>query len=424
MFRKTILQLLIVVSITLFASSCKDDKQGGDGNKVDAWTEQMNRNLADLSTRLDHLPYTTAMSVYNLSADSFLFNYHERQQMIPASTLKLLIAISALENLGIKGEFHTSLHQNGAISGGTLHGDLILVGGFDPLLNQADLQTMARTVKNAGIQRIDGRLIGDLSMTDTLRMGNGWSWDDYPSPVTPYLTPLFYNHQRRPGKGLNLMADPDLHCLYTFATELQKAGVDVDMNRLLLSTSGVTPLGKELSRISHPLSRVLPTMLKESDNLYAEAVFYRLASLKKKKGASAKDALMMVKNTLTHAGCDNFNFRIVDGSGLSPYDNMTAESQIRLLIYAYNDKMLLFSPLYSSLAVAGKSGTLAARMTEGKATSRVHAKTGTSANACCLTGYAKASNGDDLAFAILSNGVLNPNRCRAFQDEICQLLCE
>ena len=200
--------------------------------------------------------------------------------------------------------------------------------------------------------------------------------------------------------------------------------VSVDGERLLLSTSGVNPRGKELSRISHSLSQVLPTMLKDSDNLYAEALFYRLASLKKNKGATVQDGLSMVKNTLTRAGCDNFNFRIVDGSGLSPYDNMTAESQIRLLIYAYNDKMLLFSPLYSSLAVAGKSGTLAARMTEGKATSRVHAKTGTSANACCLTGYAKASNGDDLAFAILSNGVLNPNRCRAFQDDICQLLCE
>ncbi|MBR3093151.1 MAG: D-alanyl-D-alanine carboxypeptidase/D-alanyl-D-alanine-endopeptidase [Bacteroidaceae bacterium] len=423
MNKKTLIFLFAMI-IAMALPSCKGDDKVKDEKAVDPWTEQMNHNLADLATRLEHQPYTTSMSIYNLSADSFLFNYHERQQMIPASTLKLLIAISALENLGIKGEFHTTLHQNGSISGGTLHGDLILVGGFDPLLSLGDLQAMARAVKNAGIQRVDGRLIGDVSMTDTLRMGNGWSWDDYPSPVTPYLTPLFFDHQRLRTKNWNMIANPDKHCLRTFASELQKAGVSVDGERLLLSTSGVNPRGKELSRISHSLSQVLPTMLKDSDNLYAEALFYRLASLKKNKGATVQDGLSMVKNTLTRAGCDNFNFRIVDGSGLSPYDNMTAESQIRLLIYAYNNKMLLFSPLYSSLAVAGKSGTLAARMTEGKATSRVHAKTGTSANACCLTGYAKASNGDDLAFAILSNGVLNPNRCRAFQDDICQLLCE
>lgn len=421
---KKTLTYLFATTIALALPSCKGNDNVKEEKAVDPWTEQMNHNLADLAIHLDKLPYTTAMSVYNLSADSFLFNYHERQQMIPASTLKLLTAICALENLGMKGEFHTTLHQNGNVSGGTLHGDLIIVGGFDPLLSLSDLQSLARSVKSAGITRVDGRIIGDVSMTDTLRMGNGWSWDDYPSPVTPYLTPLFFDHQRLRSKSWNMIANPDMHCLRTFANELQKAGVSVDADRLLLSTSGVTPRGKELSRISHPLSRVLPTMLKDSDNLYAEAVFYRLASLKKKKGASAKDGLSMIGNTLTHAGCDNFNFRIVDGSGLSPYDNMTAESQIRLLIYAYNDKMMLFSPLYSSLAVAGKSGTLATRMTEGKATSRVHAKTGTSANACCLSGYAKASNGDDLAFVILSNGVLSPNRCRYFQDEICQLLCE
>ena len=202
---------LIFLFATIFAMalpSCKGDDKVKDEKAVDPWTEQMNHNLADLATRLDHLPYTTSMSVYNLSADSFLFNYHERQQMIPASTLKLLIAISALENLGIKGEFHTTLHQNGSISGGTLHGDLILVGGFDPLLSLGDLQAMARAVKNAGIQSVDGRLIGDVSMTDTLRMGNGWSWDDYPSPVTPYLTPLFFDHQRLRTKNWNMIANP------------------------------------------------------------------------------------------------------------------------------------------------------------------------------------------------------------------------
>ena len=421
---KITLTFLFATIIALALTSCKGKEEGKEEKTVDAWTEQMNHNLADLATHLDNLPYTTAMSVYNLSADSFLFNYHERQQMIPASTLKLLTAISALENLGMKGEFHTTLHQNGTVSGGTLHGDLILVGGFDPLLSLGDLQSLAHSVKSAGINRIDGRIIGDLSMTDTLRMGNGWSWDDYPSPVTPYLTPLFIDHQRLSSKAWNMIANSDVYCLRTFASELMKAGVSVDYERLLLSTNGVSPLGKELCRISHSLSRVLPTMLKDSDNLYAEAVFYRLASLKKKKGASAKDGLSMVKNTLSRAGCDNFNFRIVDGSGLSPYDNMTAESQIRLLIYAYNEKIMLFSPLYSSLAVAGKSGTLSMRMTDGQAYNRIHAKTGTSANSCCLTGFAKASNGDDLAFAILSNGVLNPNRCRAFQDEICQILCQ
>ncbi len=423
MNKKTLISLF-ATTIALTMPSCRGNDKGNEGKAVDAWTEQMNHNLADLTTHLDNLPYTTAMSVYNLSADSFLFNYHERQQMIPASTLKLLTAICALENLGMKGEFHTTLHQNGTVSSGTLHGDLIIVGGFDPLLSLGDLQSLAHSVKSAGITRIDGRIIGDVSMTDTLRMGNGWSWDDYPSPVAPYLTPLFFDHQRIKTKTWNMIANSDMYCLRTFANELQKAGVSVNNERLLLSTSGVSPRGKELSRISHTLSHVLPTMLKDSDNLYAEAVFYRLASLKKKKGASAIDGVSMVKNTLTHAGCDNFNFRIVDGSGLSPYDNMTAESQIRLLIYAYNEKILLFSPLYSSLAVAGKSGTLSMRMTDGQAYNRIHAKTGTSANACCLTGFAKASNGDDLAFAILSNGVLSPNRCRAFQDEICKMLCQ
>ena len=414
---------VIAVVFALLASGCKKEETQ-KSQSTDPWTEQMNRKFDQLEAQLDELPMATSISVFNLSADTFLFNYHERQQMIPASTLKLLTAISALEHLGVKGQFHTTLHQSGTVSGGTLQGDLVVVGGFDPLLSQGDLQAMARSVKQAGISRVNGRLIGDLSMTDTLRMGKGWSWDDYPSVVTPYLTPLFFNHQRQAGKGLNMLPDPDLHCLRTLASELQKAGVEIDMKRLLISPRGVSPRGKELCRVSHPLSRVLPTMLKDSDNLYAESVFYRLASLRRKSGATPDDALILLKNTLAHAGCDNFNLRIVDGSGLSSYDNMSAESQVKLLTYAYNRKMELYSPLYSYLTVAGKSGTLSMRMTDGPATGRVHAKTGSSANSCCLSGYAKASNGDDLAFAILTNGVLSMNRCRAFQDEICQLLCE
>ena len=95
---------------------------------------------------------------------------------------------------------------------------------------------------------------------------------------------------------------------------------------------------------------------------------------------------------------------MIYGSGLSPYDYVTAEMLVALLNYAHS-RPEIFQHLYPALPIAGVDGTLEKRMVETPAANNVHAKTGTVTAVSTLSGYLTASNGHLLSFSILNQGV-------------------
>ena len=82
--------------------------------------------------------------VYDLTADSVYYQHNARQMMRPASTMKLVTAITALDRLGGGYDFRTRLYHTGVIVNGRLNGDLYCVGGFDPMVTKDDVQAMVR----------------------------------------------------------------------------------------------------------------------------------------------------------------------------------------------------------------------------------------------------------------------------------------
>ena len=207
-----------------------------------------------------------------------------------------------------------------------------------------------------------------------------------------------------------------------FKDELQKCGVYVDAP----ISSGRLPRDKNLLLIcsrSHTLSEVLGPMMKESDNLYAESMFYQIAATVGKRPATAAHARQQIKSVLSKAGVSGVQYRIADGSGLSLYDYVTPELMIRLLRYAYLRRDVM-AALYPSLPVAGIDGTLEKRMTKGAAYGNVHAKTGTVSGISSLAGYCRAANQHLLAFCIINQGVMKTSDGRAFQDQVCEALCQ
>ena len=84
------------------------------------------------------------LMVYDLTADSALFRHNERQTLRPASTMKVVTAVAAIDRLGGSHLFRTSLRYTGSIAGGTLRGDVYLVGGFDPRFNADDMSALRR----------------------------------------------------------------------------------------------------------------------------------------------------------------------------------------------------------------------------------------------------------------------------------------
>lgn len=346
-----------------------------------------------------------ALCVYDLTADSMLYAHHPSWRMRPASTMKLLTAITALSDLGADYRFRTSLYARGEVRQGVLWGDLYAVGGFDPLFGYDDLQGLVCAVRDAGIDSVSGRIYADISMKDTLKWGSGWCWDD----EAERLTPLLY-------RGRDEFI-PHLKAAF------DDAGIGIE-ETVLESDSLYTvcpPDARLLGRRAHALTEVLLPMMKESDNQYAEALFYQLAALRGRPYASAEDARARMDSLIIGFGFEPQHYDLVDGSGLSLYNYVSAELEIAFLRYAYQ-RDGIFPVLYASLPVAGVDGTLKNRMRRSPARGKVRAKTGTLTGVATLAGYVQAPNGHWLAFCIMNQGQCKARSARDFQDRVCELL--
>jgi D-alanyl-D-alanine carboxypeptidase/D-alanyl-D-alanine-endopeptidase (penicillin-binding protein 4) len=364
------------------------------------------------------------LMVWDLTEDRSLFCCNHRQLLRPASTMKLLTAVTALDQLGDGYQFTTALYHTGTVSGGVLHGDLYCVGGMDPLFDYDDMDALVLAVKQMGVRRIIGRIVADVSMKDTLHWGEGWCWDD----DNPTLSPLLVG-----GKA---------DFLTVFSSKLKRAGIDLTgtavignvsrrsgksarnaSRRSATPSSSLPPQAKLVTRRGHSLYDVLHTMMKESDNLFAESMFYNLAVASGHRPARAIDATRQERALIERCGLNSAQYRLADGCGLSLYNYLSAELEVALLRYAYQ-RVDIYDKLMPSLPIAGNDGTLKKRMKGTLAENNVQAKTGTLTGVISLAGYLTAANGHRLCFSIMNQGTLKASDARDFQDKICTILCE
>lgn len=174
--------------------------------------------------------------------------------------------------------------------------------------------------------------------------------------------------------------------------------------------------------IQWTLSQILVPVLKNSDNIKAESVFYQL-DIDGDTIFSQKQAVANIKNLIRKCGLDPNKYRIADGSGLSLYNYVSPELIVGVLYYAWHTPSIQ-KELLNSLPIAGVDGTLAKRMRGTKAQGNVHAKTGTVTGISSLSGYCTAHNGHKLAFSIINQGIFPSSKGRTFQDKFCERLCK
>ena len=363
----------------------------------------------NVQSRLDSLIGCSALlqrsqlglMVYDLTADSVLYAHNERQTMRPASTMKLVTAIAALDRLGGNYRYETSLHYTGRLDSCTLQGDLYVVGGMDPCFDTADLNAFVAAVRQLGIDTIRGRIVADRSMKDADLLGQCWCWDD----DNPVLSPLLI--ERKDVVPQRLM------------DALRRAGVVVQT----MVTEGRLPGGAcMVATRSHTMDQVLMKMMKDSDNLYAESMFYQLAAATGNRPATAKQARAAIRQLIARLGLQPECYKIADGSGLSLYNYLSPELEVRLLNYAYRNGIIR-THLYPALPIGGIDGTLKKRMQGTPAQGNVHAKTGTVTGVSALAGYLTSVNGHVITFSIMNQGVMTISQARAFQDFVCEILC-
>ena len=112
-----------------------------------------------------------------------------------------------------------------------------------------------------------------------------------------------------------------------------------------------------LGSVSSPtLATLIRYMDRESDNFTAELLLKQLGAVALERGTSAAGA-SVVMQALAEAGVPTAGVRIVDGSGLSRLDRLTANALAGILRAAYADPTV--KPAFvASLPVAGINGTL------------------------------------------------------------------
>lgn len=402
MKRLRFLLLLLVASVSVMAQTEELDTCSVDTVEVALpWPQNVQYRLDSLMQSSLLETSMVGIIVYDLTADSILYKVNERQAMRPASTMKLVTAITALDRLGGSYQFRTQLYYTGTIENHTLNGDLYCVGGFDPAFNNDDMRAFVESIQRMGVDTIRGRIVADKSMKDADLLGEGWCWDD----DNPKLSPLSYGR--------------DIEFLERFVHELIDCDVVLDVR---MTESRLPDDAFPICTRFHTMDQILQRMMKKSDNFYAEAMFYQLGAATGHRPATAKHSAQVVKQLIQKVGNGKNPYRVADGSGLSLYNYVTPELEMRLLRYAYRNSNI-YQHLLPSLPIAGVDGTLNTRMKGTFAEENVKAKTGTVTGISALAGYCTSANGHLLCFSIINQGIMKSDSGRNFQNKVCNALC-
>ena len=338
--------------------------------------------------------------------------------VIPASSLKILVAAVGVEVLGEDFRYTTRV-VGPSPSAGVIDGDVYLVGGGDPLLsgdwyptsnldrfppfNTTSLDELARRTAAAGVTEIRGTVRGDGTRYDDEFYVDSWGGGVAGLEAGPYDA-LVVNDARVLGDDQR-SSDPSEAGAREFVRLLADQGVTVTGG----AGTGTAPdAASELAAIdSAPLPAIVEEMLANSDNNTAELLVKEigLAAV----GAGTRQAgLDTIAETIAGWGIDTTGLVLGDGSGLSLDNRLTCTLLVEVLQHAGFD-----GPVGQGLAIAGQTGTLVDIFVDTPMAGRLRGKTGTLNNppfdadppaVKALAGYVPVDGGGAIEYVLILNG--------------------
>ena len=423
-----------------------------------------------------------AVGFYNPANFTQIWEYRSDESMMPASLQKLYTGIGALEILGPQYRFTTRIGTNGEISNSTLKGDLIIIGGGDPSWMEdfhpqgphKVFEAWADSLRALGIRKIDGNLIGNISLFPTQAKHPLWEEHNLHYGFSPGVGALCFNENMvrfelkgaskagqkasatpsygykylkvnnqvqtvadkgSAGTWLRLSEDGSTVTLHgklgINTTQRLSAAVQnpplftLNIMRDTFSKKGITITGKilleetpsnsftNLFNFSSPtLAEILPVMQKFSSNMLAEQMLSQIGPGADAGVGKLKD--MVAQNRIRG------KFNPVDGSGLSRQNLCSASNLGAALCLAKHRDW--FAVFLQSLAMPGDKGTLRARFPSLKGKSQLYGKTGSLRDVSNLAGYLRAQDGELYVFVIMCNKVSNVANARKWQDSVCEVM--
>ncbi|MFI6039383.1 D-alanyl-D-alanine carboxypeptidase/D-alanyl-D-alanine-endopeptidase [Streptomyces sp. NPDC051315] len=357
-------------------------------------------------------------AVVDMATGNLLYGSGADEALTPASTTKIATAVAALTAMGADHRLTTRV----ALEPGTK--EVVLVGGGDPTLTaRADAQGFAslRTLAAATATALKKRGItqATLSYDTTLYAGSEF----HPIGVNPNLarvTPLTADEGRTDDSTSGPAArvpDPAADAASTFADFLRAQGVKTTAP----GPSKATARAETLATVSSPpLSTLVERMLTNSDNDIAEALA-RQTAVATGVRADFAGAGKAIRAQLSRLGLPMTGAEFRDGSGLDRGDRLTANLLTALLAKAGDPAHPDLRPALTGLPVAGFTGTLSTRYTDGAA-GIVRAKTGTLTGVNTLAGTVVDQDGRLLAFALLTSNTTDPFSAQSALDRAATAL--
>lgn len=443
-------------------------------NAVGQNTDALDKAVKDLSREESLKHSTLAVSVYSIDNNKEVYSFNSQRSVVPASLNKLFTTAVGFDKLGHDFRFKTTIAYSGNLDeGGTLHGDLYIIGGGDPVLGSYRYkQTMpdslfaewTRAIKGLGIRAVAGRIYYDESIFDRHPLGDAWQWGDignyYGSGVSGlnfhenmffvYFTPgsrvgtqasisrispaglqvhtinevmtgpaksgdqvVFYGDPVSTirtcsgtipvdSKNFSVRAslpNPAQACAELFTSYLRSHSIQVSGSP---SEAGRRPSDmKTIFEYTSPIYYIIAQYTNmTSNNTYAESIFkylgYRVYGL-----GTYTNGARVVKEFCQNHRIESSGVKIVDGSGLSATNRVTADFVCRFLVEV--SKCSFFTDFHKSLALAGENGTVKNLLQGLPSNVSVRVKSGTMTGVRAFAGYVTSANGQRYCFSVICN---------------------
>ncbi len=401
--------------------------------------------------RQAHIPGShIGLVVQSLDRNKATASFNASVAFNPASVMKVITTLAALDSLGPAHTFKTHVLIDGAVSDGTLNGNLIIQGGGDPALNLEHFQTLLHEIRARGIRKINGDVILDNRLFAIDSVGPG-AFDGEPlkpynaepaallvnynvlplrlmpekngieahldPPALPVENGIRVGHEagcadwsdgltfNRDGDRLNLsgqfqptcgdrilwlnLMQPSATAAALFSADwAEQRGVLAGQVRQGETPASATPL---LDFDSPPLSEIVRGTNKFSNNVMAKMLFLDLGAARFGAPATWDKGQRAIREWLSEKDLDMPELVLENGSGLSRIERISASSMARLLVWA--SRQPLYYEFAASLPALGLEGTQRHRLKDSPLAGRAWLKSGSMDGVHNLAGYVLDADG-------------------------------
>lgn len=467
------LYVLIVISLLFQAhfspAQAQTNKKGSSKTKLSQSVKSSDESYAAILKKYKIDPNHVSLQLVN-EDNQEIFSLNPRQKKIPASITKVITAFAVAKKLTAGHRFYTKIYSDGQ--------NLYLQGGGDPSFVSENMWYLVNEFLRSDIKQVRGNIIVDDTLFDRIRFDSSRTDKRvdraYDAPVGAmsfnWNAVNIFIRPEKAGEKARVIVDPEseyfdlVNNTVTVATTPKKElDVLISNTEKLITVSGEikensperaifksvaepeiwsginlmsflaqrdvqvqgrviagrVPSNAELVAVyeSKNLAHILADMNKFSNNFVAEMLTKNLAATEIRSGVTLSRGVEILREELRKAGVETDAFTVVNPSGLTR-ENLISAATFNKILQNIKKDFSIYSTILESLPIAGVDGTLKRRMKNSTAESWVRAKTGYLDGVVTLAGYAGHRDGRVFSFSFLYNGPRDEAQVREAFDQI------